>query len=752
MLIFSRALALSILIFFASSVLHAQAVQYSGVVLDNHHNPILAVNVYAGNGVGAATDEKGRFTIEVNLPARVRFSGLGLKTQEKLIAAINSVLDTIVMEEEFTTLDQVVVTANKRGQNINEVTQTMEVIKPSFLIETQTIQVQRALEKIPGIVVQKDQVSIRGASGFSYGAGSRVMVLLDDMPMLSADASDPKWTYYPIENISQVEILKGAASALYGSSAMEGIIHLRTTVATDTSYTMVKLFTGFYDRPLMKDTAFWAKQKNPLMTNGLSIAHRQTFGPFKLTASATFNNDDGYRQEDNSSISRVNVFLQYVPKKDNRWFLTYSINGMEDNGNIFLFYDSLKTPFTPAYGTSSKYNYFKWHTDFSVKFFATETSRHIFRTRYFTTINTNNTNQSSTGHVWFNEYQYQNLLWKRGTSETNLTAGAVYTMTRTISDSIYHNHQGNNLAAYAQIDQKIGRLNFNIGGRVEANRVDAFNWDYAPVGRAGVNFQAAKYTYLRASFGQGFRYPSVAEMFTTTSSGLITIFPNPGLHSEKGWSSELAVRQLFGFQGVKGYVDAAVFRSEYQDMIDFVLGMYNPPGQPPLLKYVGFKAKNIGNTLIEGFEISTGMEKDFGRFHIDLSGGYTYVLPYNKDSLGKKLSEDYHQYLSFRRKESIKGNLNLSYNKIGFGFYCFYNSPFLNLDYFFISLVDGLGTNNYWQPYSSGFVADTRLSYRVHRNVNLSFFVKNIFNKAFMEVPGNNYPNRSYQLQMVWEF
>jgi len=752
MLIFSRGFLLLAFIFFVSFSASAQYALYQGIVTDINHKPLFGVAVSAGEGLGSSTDANGMFSTKIIYPSKVKFNYLGYKPIEKYLDKEIVGMDTIVMIEEAQNLNEVVVTANKRGQNINEVSQTMEVIHQDFLIESQTVEVQKALEKIPGIVVQKDEVSIRGASGFSYGAGSRVMVMVDDMPMLSADASDPKWNYYPVENINKIEVLKGAASALYGSAAMEGIINLRTAVAADTPYTMIKAYGGFYDHPLKKDTGFWAKQKKPRFVDGITIAHRQTFGPFKITASATINNDDGYRLDDKSYVERLNLFVQYIPKHDPRFVIDFSLNGMHDTGRIFLFSTSVNNAYVPLPGTSTIYNYYRWHTDLSIKFYASETTKHILRTRYFTTINMDNSEHNSIGQVWYNEYQLQKILRKKRHTETDLTAGAVYTLSKTLSDSIYHNHNGQNVAAYAQLDHTVGKLLFNVGGRIEANRVDTFKWDYAPVFRAGLNYHLAKYTYLRASFGQGFRYPSVAEMFTTTSAGLLNILPNPELKPETGWSSEVAARQLFEVWGIKGYVDASAFLSKYNNMIEFVFGNHTPAGLPPQFKYFGFEAINVENTLIEGFEISTGMEKEFGKLHVDLSGGYTFVLPYNEDSVGKKLAEPYHEYLSFRHKDMVKGNLNLEYKKIGFGFYSYYNSPFLNLDQFFLSLVQGLATNNYWQPYSAGFVADVRLSYKIVKNVNLSFFVKNVFNAEFMEVPGNTNAPRSYQLQAVWEF
>ena len=66
------------------------------------------------------------------------------------------------------------------------------------------------LEKTSGISILDGQPSIRGGSGFSYGVGSRVLMLVDDLPMISGDAGDIKWNYLPVENINQIEIIKGS--------------------------------------------------------------------------------------------------------------------------------------------------------------------------------------------------------------------------------------------------------------------------------------------------------------------------------------------------------------------------------------------------------------------------------------------------------------------------------------------------------------------------------------------------------------
>ena len=51
--------------------------------------------------------------------------------------------------------------------------------------------------------------------------------MVDDMPILSGDRGTVEWNMIPMENISQIEVIKGASSVLFGSSAMNGVINVR---------------------------------------------------------------------------------------------------------------------------------------------------------------------------------------------------------------------------------------------------------------------------------------------------------------------------------------------------------------------------------------------------------------------------------------------------------------------------------------------------------------------------------------------
>ena len=154
---------------------------------------------------------------------------IGYQTQTKNIQLTDGETKefSLTLMPESNQLDDVVISASKYEQKLGDVPVSMAVIKPALIENKATRDAQAIVEQVPGVQINENQVSIRG-SGWSYGAGSRVLVMVDGMPMLAGDANDIKWSAIPLENISQIEILKGASSVLYGSSALNGVINIRT--------------------------------------------------------------------------------------------------------------------------------------------------------------------------------------------------------------------------------------------------------------------------------------------------------------------------------------------------------------------------------------------------------------------------------------------------------------------------------------------------------------------------------------------
>jgi iron complex outermembrane receptor protein len=141
-----------------------------------------------------------------------------------------------------------VVSASKFKQKIEEVTVSMDVIGSKFIESKNCITLSDVIRNVPSIQLIDGQLNIRSGSGWSYGTGSRVLVMVDEMPILSADQGEVDFNLIPIETIEQIEVIKGAASALYGSSALNGIINIKTKTPSLKPNTTISSFIGFWDQ------------------------------------------------------------------------------------------------------------------------------------------------------------------------------------------------------------------------------------------------------------------------------------------------------------------------------------------------------------------------------------------------------------------------------------------------------------------------------------------------------------------------
>ena len=111
------------------------------------------------------------------------------------------------------------------------------------------------------------------------------------MPMLSGDAGRPEWGFIPVENISQVEVIKGAASVLSGSSALSGSINIRTAYPTSKPLTKVILYSGLYSTPSQQDSKWY--DDTPLIS-GATFLHSRKYKQWDLVFGGNLNYDHGY--------------------------------------------------------------------------------------------------------------------------------------------------------------------------------------------------------------------------------------------------------------------------------------------------------------------------------------------------------------------------------------------------------------------------------------------------------------------------
>jgi iron complex outermembrane receptor protein len=769
-------------VFFYSCQLYAQTMGVvKGIVKDKTTNESLpGATVVLNKTNGISTDADGFFILkstEGTYELTCDFLGYTKYTQTVTVVANDTSVVNILLEAEKGNrlLDEVVISAGKFEQKLSDITVSMEVIKPQLIENKNTTSLDIIMNQVPGVTVADGQASIRGGSGFSYGAGSRVLLLVDEMPMLSADANDIKWNYLPLENLEQVEVIKGAASALFGSAALNGAINLRTAYAKDKPMTSVTTFYGSYDAPSRAELKWWKGSSQA--QRGVSFSHAEKIKNWDLVIGGNMYDDDGYRYLETEKRQRINANIRYNFKgKLSGLAVGVNTNMMQTKGGLFFLWQNADSAYIPQGLDIQRYNNKRFNVDPYINYFFKKGGKISLRTRYFLTDNSNDKGQGARAELYYTELQYQ----KRFKKNFTLTAGAVFMEQQVLGDSLYGRHTGTNYAGYVQLDKKFGKLTTSLGLRGEYYRVDTAytrgyispkvnNLPFQPVLRAGLNYQVFEYTFLRASFGQGYRFPSIAEKYIATSVSALKIYPNYNLQPERGWSAEIGLKQGFGIGGFKGFLDVAGFWTEYQNMVEFVFDIYGPKtgffGND--INYAGFKSQNIGRARINGIDITVTGTGKIGPVNVSLLTGYTYVNPIdpNYNPMTDTLGLPGLNVLKYRNRHLFKNDIQLDYKKFSIGFSTRYFSFMQNVDRRFTQSIlheygpqwDDIpstyilpGLREYREKHHTGtWVHDLRMSYQISKIVKTSVIVNNVFNVEYMARPGDVRPPRMFVLQLA---
>lgn len=750
-----------------TAVLSGQSGHIYGTIADKDNgDPLIGASISVENtSLGTLTNYDGSFVLELPVGEhQIIATYTGYQSDKMTVEVLENGRFSLdfSLAESATILQTATVTSGRYEKPLGEVTVSLEVLKPALLENTNQSSIDGALEKLPGVSIVDGQPNIRGGSGFSYGAGSRVLLLVDDIPILQSDAGLPNWDDVPIENIEQIEVVKGAASALYGSAAMNGIINVRTGFAREEPITQLSTFGRLYMQPENVAAQWWSQDGTEMPYEfGTSLKHARKIGNLDLVLSGFYYNQTSYERRNFDKYGRFTTSLRY--RFTDRLSLQVNSNFNEGSGQSYFFWGGLDSlQYIGQDGVESITNPTRFNIDPSLTYYTENGDRHRLLSRFYGIDNQNNANRSNSSNLFYGEYQYLKRFKQIGLV---LTAGGVAQTTRTeaelFGDTIYRSR---NFATYAQLDKKFfDRLNISFGARWEHNTLltpeivrgetipNGKLTENRPVFRLGANYQANEQTYIRASWGQGYRYPTVAEAFITTQLGPIPIVPNPDLQSETGWSTELGIKHGFLIGNFGAYIDVAGFWSEYQNMMEFnaLEG--------------GFASINVGDTRIRGFELGFGGQGRLFGGQTNILAGYTYIdpqfqewdtdpsgAPFNQGELNFINGTTTENILKYRSQHSAKLDVETVWGHFSFGISGIYNSRIDNIDKIFELIVPGLGQ---WRENETGYLlAGARTAFRFTEGIKLSLLVDNLLNQAYATRPGLLAAPRSVSARMDFKF
>jgi len=698
----------------------------AGRLLEDPASPLAGVNIYLeGTVLGAASDDNGLFVIR-GVPFgqyRLRFSMIGYANYDTLIQVAQTLIDigSVTLRPVALQASPIVVTAGKYDQYIQDVPMSVSTVSAREINFRNSVSIDDALKYVSGITMNADQVNIRGSNGYSYGVGSRVMMLIDGIPYITGDTQGLIYNALPMNRIERLEILKGAGSSLYGSNAIGGVINVITKPVSEQAEMNLKLYGGWYDDPHY-DQWKWSDQSR--FKNGIRVDYGQRFDRIGLRLDFSRDEDDSYRKNDWSMRYNAGGKLEFDPSPFDR--ITVSGNFMDTKRENFLYWKNLTFALEPDDDQLGE----RVHTQ---RYFISSIYRRIFGEREFLKANVIWYKNRFDDDVGGGEGNHSRSDFLNLEVQYNHQFGVHYLVSgitpsySKVASNLFGDREGYNFAVYLQDEVKFSDLvAATLGARLDYFNIDELGSDQRVNPKFGMTYKPYDDTVLRFSAGTGFRAPSMAEAFTSTAAGGLIVEPNPDLKAERSFSGEIGWNQLLEWQM---YFQLALFYNYYWDLIEG--GFQKTTGN--------IRFENITEARVYGLEINHNW-KVIGET-LTFNTGYTYVNASELDTLTGKFD----QYLKYRPRHV----LYLTAKSAVFGFE-------LGLDYRYMSRFDAIDeTFALIIPDAEERVAAHLVDLRIARRIDLdlltlelSLQVNNLLQYNYVDVIGTIAPIRNYILTL----
>ena len=597
-------------------------------------------------------------------------------------------------------LDDVVITA-KSNKTVKDLSGAITVISAEDIAKLNATNIKDILVKTAGIVEGANESSTNGRKSISIRGtdSSYIIIMIDGKKINPTDGyikhSDYEYSWIPINMIERIEVIKGAKSSIYGSSAIGGVINIITKKNDKKFYGEIDIQAGISSAKNGGDEKRISANIGGNITDNLSLI----LGVNKATRDVT---------------SGPGTTMYGIPT-DNASF----IEGIDSkNANIKFNYNiddtqSIQASYTKGKETRELYDnadYYTLDRDMYSISYEKKFDDISFNVDYSNAQSDSEYNDGSTYnyvHKLTNDYlkveskisMIKNNYIVVGAEISNESYERYYPAT---SNTKYDFESSSN-AYYIQDEIELGDIIFTLGARLDDH--EKFGTEISP--NLGLVYKLSENQRLKASYGEGFKAPSLQEgssEYSTYSHG--QYYGNDDLKSETSKSYELA----YEYYGEDTLFKTAIFSTKIENMITGEFqGVAYPYG--PGFAVNEYKYINIEKANMKGIEVE--IEYDLNNKHT-INTNYTY-LKTEDESTGKELL--------YKPKHTINIGLSSEFN---YGISSYISANYLGSQY---------DSNN--EKISGYTLVNTQVSKKITNDLSVRLGIDNITDKEFDD--GNPY-------------
>lgn len=663
----------------------AQSNNITGTVEDQTKAPIAGATVVLRNtSTGleriAATDADGKFSFASigTGPFTIAATAPSFGRSPVNTAAFDS--PNVITLEPARIREEVTVISGSRQEELRESLSTkVDVLTRNDIKTSGAETVGEALREIPGVLTRRGSETTPPTGEQVQGIDSRqVLVLMDGQPVTGGRGIKSGIINLDRQQVTQlesIEVVKGAASALYGSDAIGGVINLRTREQVAPFSASVAVAGGNFGVFDGTGTAGFVKEK---LSGFFSFGRHKNNG-FDLFSADFTTDGSGYHRYDaygklKYKFSETFSLLGFVDSYWNnaRGRVVGEPSEFATNGRQIIDVDDE----SQNYGLTADW--------------AIDGRTHLQARGYFSRFDeiyrsTNSTGTSLPDGNLFERYAKFDAVLTRVFGERHLfQAGAEFVNNRYSGLFRLQNDKGTANTQVVWLQDKISlfnRLSLTVGGRLDHH--SEFGTAVSP--KAALNFRINDYASLRASWGRGFRAPDLGQLFYNFRNGLFgyQVLGNRNLAPEHSGSWQVGGE--FNAFSRKARLGVNFFRNDVRNLINSAnLGTINPDDDTTtvageqalvaaLLSGVGanpisaqyvtffptmvFAYLNTANVYTQGFEADASYLLPFG---FSTKGAYTFLEAVDK-STGRSLTGR-HKHQGFGKIEYANARYGFTAN------------------------------------------------------------------------------------------
>lgn len=581
-----------------------------GRVLDDSGTPLVGATVQMVNAKGGVTtDEDGYFRIPYakDGAVRVKVSYVGYQTQTFVLKADEKKGSQHVLrlQPNASALDQVVVTATRTPKALKDAPVVTRLITANDIKIADATNIQDLLtEQMPGLQFgyAMNQETSLNMNGFG---GNAVLFLVDGERLAGETMDNVDYSRLNLDNVGRIEIVKGAASALYGANAVAGVINIISRENSEPWTANVNTRYNDFNKEWRHGGSFsfnagkWNSQTSIQRTTSDEV---QLTSPFDTESNIlhiyggeTFNVKERltYKLSDKVKLMGRGGYFNRISKRNNYddHYMDYSaglksVMTLSENDNLEI-----------SYGFD-QYDKARYVND-------ERTHDHDYTNRQ-------NTVRALYSHVF---------------GKNTLTAGADFLNDYLTTYQFANNGSKtqNSCDAFAQFDYNpLQWLNI-----VASLRHDYFSASsqHATTGRLALMTKWKGFS-IRANYAGGFRAPTLKEMYMNFDmAGMQMIYGNPDLKPEKSNNFNLAlehtgrVKNAGFFTGqysitLMGYYNKYDKRITTEDYADYTPGIGQPDVASRYCNEDGVGVSGIDFSVHYRSDMGLGVKLDYSYLHV----------------------------------------------------------------------------------------------------------------------------------------